>query len=82
MTDTILTAVNTKKKHMVPGALVRVNIEPGQTNNPAIKCNGMTATIWERFQPWPTAKPQFTLQGVMSDKGKPYWFLEDELILL
>ena len=72
------------KKKVMPGALVMVSypIENEQTKNPARKFDGMEFTVRTRFQPVPTVKPQFTLYGAESEYGTPYWFLEDELIVL
>lgn len=72
-----------RKRHQ-PGALVQVNVETdrAQTNNPAAKFNGQTFRIEYRHQPKPTMRPQFTLVGCESDYGLPYWFTEEELILI
>lgn len=72
-----------RKRHQ-PGALVQVNVETdrAQTNNPAKKFNGQTFRIEYRHQPKPTMRPQFTLVGCESDYGLPYWFTEEELILI
>ena len=72
-----------RKRHM-PGALVQVNIdlEKAQTKNPAAKFNGRNFIIEYRFQPKPTVKPQFTLIGCELEYGLPYWFTEEDLILL
>ena len=71
------------KKKVTPGALVMVSYPLNeQTNNVARKFEGQEFTVRTRFQPKPTAKPQFTLCGAESDEGMPYWFLEDELIVL
>ena len=72
-----------KKKHM-PGALVQVNVETDgkQTKNPAAKFNGQTFRIEYKHQPKPTVRPQFTLVGCESEFGLPYWFTEEDLILL
>ena len=72
-----------RKRHM-PGALVEVKIDTqrGQTRNPAAKFNGKTFRIDTRWQPKPTKPPQFTLVGCESEYGLPYWFIEEDLILL
>lgn len=72
-----------RKRHM-PGAFVEVNVETdkAQIHNPAAKFNGQTFRIETRHQPKPTVKPQFTLEGCTSDYGLPYWFTEEDLILL
>lgn len=72
------------RKKVMPGALVMVSypIENEQTKNPARKFDGMEFTVRTRFQPNPHVKPQFTLYGAESEYGTPYWFLEDELIVL
>ncbi len=72
-----------RKKHK-PGALVQVNVETDrkQTNNPAAKFNGQTFRIDYKHQPKPTIRPQYTLVGCESEYGLPYWFTEEDLILL
>lgn len=71
------------KKKVLPGALVMVSfpIENEQTKNPAKKFEGMEFTVKSRHQPKPTVRPQFTLYGAEVN-GLPYWFLEDELVVL
>lgn len=71
------------KKKILPGALVMVSfpIEKEQTKNPARKFDGQKFTVKTRHQPKPTVKPQFTLYGAEVN-GLPYWFTEDELIVL
>ena len=82
MTAGIVMAIT--KKKIQPGALVMVSfpIEKEQTKNPARKFDGQEFAVRTRFQPKPTVKPQFTLVGCESEYGKPYWFLEEELIVL
>lgn len=72
-----------RKRH-APGALVQVNVETDgkQTKNPAAKFNGQTFRIEYKHQPKPTVKPQYTLVGCESEYGLPYWFAEEDLILL
>lgn len=72
-----------RKRHQ-PGALVQVNVvtEGKQTKNPTVKFNGQVFRIEYRHQPKPTVKPQFTLVGCESEYGLPYWFAEEDLILL
>lgn len=72
-----------RKRHQ-PGALVEVAIdtENTQTKNPAAKFNGQNFRIEYRHQPKPTVKPQYTLVGCESEYGQPYWFIEEDLILL
>jgi hypothetical protein len=72
-----------KKKHK-PGALVMVSVETDgkQTKNPAVKFNGQVFRIEYKHQPKPTIRPQYTLVGCESEYGLPYWFAEEELILL
>ena len=72
-----------KKKHM-PGALVMVSVQTdgAQIKNPAAKFNGQTFRIDYKHQPKPTIRPQYTLVGCESEYGLPYWFAEEELILL
>lgn len=71
-------------KNYQRGAMVQVNI---QTDGAQIKCptaqfNGQVFKIERRHQPKPTVKPQFTLEGCKSEYGLPFWFMEDDLILL
>ena len=77
-------AVAVKGKKCVPGALVQVNIETekAQMKNVASKFNGHVYRIETRHQPKPTKPPQFTLVGCESEFGLPYWFIEEDLILL
>ena len=72
------------RKRCEPGALVQVNVETDgkQTRNPAAKFNGQTFRIEYRHQPKPTVRPQYTLVGCESEYGQPYWFTEEDLILL
>lgn len=72
------------KKRVLPGALVMVSfpIENEQTNNPARKFDGMEFTVKTRHQPVASKKPQYTLYGCETEYGLPYWFLDDELIVL
>lgn len=72
------------RKRCVPGALVQVNVETDgkQTKNPAKKFNGQTFRIDYKHQPNPTVKPQYTLVGCESEYGLPYWFTEEQLILI
>lgn len=72
-----------RKKHQ-PGALVMVNIQTDgvQIKNPAAKFNGQTFRIDYKLQSKPTVRPQFTLVGCESEYGLPYWFTEEQLILL
>ena len=77
-------AVAVKGKKCVPGALVKVAIDTNnvQIKNPAAKFNGHVYRIETRHQPKPTKPPQFTLVGCESEFGLPYWFIEEDLILL
>ena len=44
---------------------------------------GIVAEICrKRHQPVATKPPQFTLYGCESEYGLPYWFLEEELVVL
>ena len=56
-----------------------------QTNNPAHKLDGQTFTV-ESVSICKTrqgnSKKMFSLEGARSAAGAPYWFLEDELIVL
>lgn len=72
------------KKKVLPGALVIVSfpIENEQTNNPARKFDGQEFTVRSKLQKKSTIKPQYTLYGCEGPNNKPYWFLEDELIVL
>ena len=71
-------------KKVMPGALVMVSfpVEKEQTKNPAAKFNGQTFRIEYKHQPKPTVRPQYTLVGCESEYGLPYWFTEEQLILL
>lgn len=82
MTAGITMAICSKK--VMPGALVMVSfpIEKEQTKNPARKFEGREFTVRTRHQPVSTRAPQFTLYGCESEYGIPYWFLEDELVVL
>ena len=53
-----------------------------QMKNVASKFNGHVYRIETRHQPKPTKPPQFTLVGCESEFGLPYWFIEEDLILL
>ena len=72
------------KKKVEPGALVMVSypIEKEQTRNVARKFEGQEFTVKTRHQPVATKPPQFTLCGCESKYGLPYWFLEEELVVL
>ena len=72
------------KKRVLPGALVMVSFPIGneQTNNPARKFEGQEFTVRSRHQPISTKAPQFTLYGCETEYGLPYWFLEEELVVL
>ena len=48
----------------------------------AKKFEGREFVVKTRHQPVPDKKPQFTLYGCESEYGLPYWFLEDELVVL
>ena len=73
-----------RKKKILPGALVMVSfpIENEQTKNPARKFDGQEFVVKSRLQPTHLVKPQFTLYGCEGKNNKPYWFLEDELVVL
>lgn len=74
-----------RKPKILPGALVMVSypMETNeQTKNVAKKFEGHEFVVKTRHQPVPTKKPQFTLYGCESEYGLPYWFLEDELVVL
>ena len=73
-----------RKPKIMPGALVMVSypIEKEQTRNVARKFEGQEFTVKTRHQPIPTKAPQFTLYGCESEYGLPYWFLEEELVVL
>ena len=73
------------KKKILPGALVMVSfpIEKEQTKNPARQFEGQEFTVkTKHIANGPMAKPQYTLYGCESEHGLPYWFLEDELVVL
>lgn len=73
-----------RKMRILPGALVMVSfpIENEQTKNPARKFEGQEFTVRERYLATPTSKPQYTLYGCNGPNDKPYWFLEDELMVI
>ena len=72
-----------RKPKILPGALVMVSYPLNeQTNNVARKFEGREFTVRTRHQPVSTRAPQFTLYGCESEYGIPYWFLEDELVVL
>ena len=72
------------KKKILPGALVMVSfpIEKEQTNNPARKFEGQEFVVKSKKQPKSTIRPQYTLYGCVGENNKPYWFLDDELVVL
>ena len=83
MTAGITMAICSKK--VMPGALVMVSfpIEKEQTKNPARQFEGQEFTVKTKHMAnGPMAKPQYTLYGCESKYGLPYWFLEDELVVL
>ena len=72
-----------RKQRILPGALVMVSYPLNeQTNNVARKFEGQEFTVKTRHQPVSTRAPQFTLRGCETEYGLPYWFLEDELVVL
>ena len=72
-----------RKQRILPGALVMVSYPLNeQTNNVARKFEGQEFTVKTRHQPVSTRAPQFTLCGCETEYGLPYWFLEDELVVL
>ena len=72
-----------RKQRILPGALVMVSYPLNeQTNNVARKFEGQEFTVKTRHQPVATKPPQFTLYGCESEYGLPYWFLEEELVVL
>ena len=66
-------AMAIRKKRILPGALVMVSF-PIE--------NEQEFTVRERYLATPTSKPQYTLYGCNGPNDKPYWFLEDELIVI
>ena len=73
------------KKKILPGALVMVScpVENEQVNNPTRQFDGQKFTVKTKHMAnGPMAKPQYTLYGCESEYGLPYWFLEDELIVI
>lgn len=73
------------KKKILPGALVMVScpIEKEQTKNPTRQFEGQEFTVkTKHIANGPMAKPQYTLYGCEGPNHKPYWFLEDELIVI
>lgn len=84
MTAALVTA--NRKKKMRPGTLVMVCFPMGETtNNPAVKYDGSEMVIKSvKVLPRQAGlnRKMYTLYGAESDMGMPYWFLEDELIVL
>ena len=81
----VLASAN-KKTKIRPGTLVMVCYPMGETtNNPARKFDGQELVI-KSVSHLPKHgglnRKMFTLFGAESDMGVPYWFLEDELIVL
>ena len=77
------TTMAIRKPKILPGALVMVSYPLNeQTNNVARKFEGQEFTVKTRHQPVATKPPQFTLCGCESKYGLPYWFLEEELVVL
>ena len=80
-----MTSLICKEKIQI-GSVVMVAYPMGeQTNNPARKLDGQTFTV-ESISLCKTrqgySRKMFSLYGAKSDAGVPYWFLEDELIVL
>ena len=72
-----------RKPKILPGALVMVSYPLNeQTNNVARKFEGREFVVKTRHQSVSTKPPQFTLYRCESEYGLPYWFLEDELVVL
>ena len=74
---------STMAKKIKPGDMVMVCYSmTEQTNNPARKYDGETFVVKDVLLPKTkvNGKKQYTLFTAVSDMGKPYWFLEDELI--
>ena len=72
------------RSELRPGDLVMISISmDAQTNNPAVKFDGEVHAIRDKHFVNGShigQKPQFTLYGVTSEFGLPYWFLADDLI--
>ena len=81
MTAGLIMAIT--KKKIIPGSLVMVSFPKEQTKNPARQFEGQEFTVrTKHITPGPLAKPQYTLYGCEGPNHKPYWFLEDELVVL
>lgn len=63
------------------GDTVKVAIFDGTTNNPAVKLNGQTFKA-KRKVIIKASKIYWELDGAVSDKGVPYGFLEDEIVIV
>ena len=67
------------------GQRVQVDVQGG-TNNPAAKLNGNVYTVKSKLSPaiyrGINAKAQYTLYGDETKHGLPYWFLEEDLVVL
>ena len=73
-----------KRTYLRPGSMVIIAYPLNErTNNPAHKLEGETMVV-KSVKEYPKAtsiyRRMFTLYGAVSEKGMPYWFLEDELI--
>ena len=73
------------RKRIKPGDLVMVCYPLNDsTNNPAKKFDGEQMVVKRKktFAVRPMGRSYYELYGAVSDKGVPYGFLDDELILL
>lgn len=77
-------SITHERTRLRPGSMVMVCYPMGEKwNNPAHKYEGETMVI-KSVKEYPKStsihRRMFTLYGAVSEKGMPYWFLEDELI--
>lgn len=80
MTDTLAAAAHKVRE----GDIVMVAFPIGErTNNPAHKLDGQQFVVKKRYRPNVNKGGDiylYELLGAVSDKGRPYTFLTDELI--
>lgn len=70
--------------HMGDKVLVKLNPRTQIPKNPVQKYDGQIFTVKSVKLSYIAHSPrrQYTLYGCVSDMGKPYWFIEEELIKL
>ena len=56
-----------------------------KSNNPAHKYDGQTMIV-SGYRKYPRHagcnRVMYTLEGAVSEAGKPYWFLEEEMVVM